>query len=101
VAALLFVAEVSGNDPHLPGGGASAKQDRLDLRQLVRGAGDQDQPGAGVRQPERTARPMPRPAPVISAVLPAKSFAIMVSFVRETKARVITGRVRADVSVAP
>jgi hypothetical protein len=53
VAALLFVAELSRNDPDLPGGGAPAEQDRPGLRQLTYGAGDQDRLGTGVRQPER------------------------------------------------
>ena len=47
------VAEVGGNDPDLPGCGAPAEQDRLRLRELVGGPGDQDQRGTGVRQPER------------------------------------------------
>ena len=48
-AAVLFVAEVGGNDPDPPGCSAPAEQDRLRLRQLAGGPGDQDQRGTGVR----------------------------------------------------
>jgi hypothetical protein len=82
-AALLFVAEVSGNDPDLPGGDAPVEQAVLGLRQLVHGAGDQDQPDARVRQPESDSTAIPRPAPVISAVLAAKPVTTTVSSPQE------------------
>jgi hypothetical protein len=78
-------ARVVDQDVHAgrfePGRGAPAQHHRLGLGQLVRGAGEQDQAGTGVRQPERDGTADAAPAPVISAVLPVKSDVMTVSFI--------------------
>ena len=70
-----LVGEVGGHHADPPGGHAPLPEQAAGLLQLPRGAGKQHHPAPVPARPSAMARPMPRPAPVISAVLPVKSVA--------------------------
>jgi hypothetical protein len=74
---LSLIGQVGGNHLGPLRGHALLQQQPTGLVQLFRGAREQDHVGTRNTQPERDGWPMPRPAPVISAVLLQKQLPLL------------------------
>jgi hypothetical protein len=82
-AAVLLIGQVGPHQADPRGGHALRVQQVTGLLELRKRAGEQHDTGAVAASPSATAPPIPRPAPVTSAVLPVKSVATAISSVSQ------------------